>query len=211
MTARANSPARGARNRFGIFSVDLDRVRARWSPARGPPCDAHWSFDIARRDRGSSRPPLAPPGPFEVVRGRLSRPAHPPDPLKHIRDRLRRPLAAPRRPNAATVQRRGDLPKRLRPGGLGLANGGATLSAKASAPAVWFALEDKHGHNAQVSTGGRGHEAGMKISMNGPTSAPVRSSGAVQIDPLFGPLSRYDGLELNSESSFYPGECYLCA
>ena len=33
------------------------------------------------------------------------------------------PLSAPRRPNAATVQRRGDLPKRLRPGGLGLANG----------------------------------------------------------------------------------------
>jgi hypothetical protein len=33
---------------------------------------------------------------------------------------MRRPLAAPRRPNAATVQRRGDLPKRLRPGSLGL-------------------------------------------------------------------------------------------
>ena len=45
------------------------------------------------------------------------------DPPKHIRDRLRRPLAAPRRPNAAAVQRRGDLLKRLRPGGLGLANG----------------------------------------------------------------------------------------
>ena len=50
-------------------------------------------------------------------------PERSPDPPKHIRDRLRRPLSAPRRPNAATVQRRGDLPKRLRPGGLGLANG----------------------------------------------------------------------------------------
>ena len=46
-----------------------------------------------------------------------------PDPPKHVRDRLRRPLAAPRRPNAATIERGGDLPKRLRPGGLGLANG----------------------------------------------------------------------------------------
>jgi hypothetical protein len=46
-----------------------------------------------------------------------------PDPPKHIRDRLRRPLSAPRRPNAATVQRCGDLPKRLRSGGLGAPNG----------------------------------------------------------------------------------------
>jgi len=50
-------------------------------------------------------------------------PRRSPDPLKHVRDRLRRPLSAPRRPNASTVQRRGDLPKRLRPGGLGLPNG----------------------------------------------------------------------------------------
>ena len=46
-----------------------------------------------------------------------------PDPPKHIRDRLRRPLSAPRRPNAATIERGCDLPKRLRPGSLGLANG----------------------------------------------------------------------------------------
>ena len=50
-------------------------------------------------------------------------PEHSPDPPKHVRHRRRFPLSAPRRPNAATVQRRGDLPKRLRPGGLGLANG----------------------------------------------------------------------------------------
>jgi hypothetical protein len=50
-------------------------------------------------------------------------PKRSPDPPEHVRDRLRRPLAAPRRPNAATVQRRGDLPKRLGPGSLGLANG----------------------------------------------------------------------------------------
>lgn len=33
------------------------------------------------------------------------------------------PTFPPRRPNAATIERGGDLPKRLRAGGLGLANG----------------------------------------------------------------------------------------
>ena len=43
-------------------------------------------------------------------------PERSPDPSKHVRHRRRFPLSAPRRPNAATVKRRGDLPKRLRPG-----------------------------------------------------------------------------------------------
>jgi hypothetical protein len=68
----------------------------------------------------------------------LSRLAHPPerspDPPKHVRDRLRRPLSAPRRPNAATVQRRGDLPKRLRPGSLGLSDGGRDAIGECVSP-----------------------------------------------------------------------------
>ena len=68
---------------------------------------------VARGDRAQARA-RAPSNP----------PERSPDPPKHVRDRLRHPLSAPRRPDAATVQRRGDLPKRLRPGGLGLANGG---------------------------------------------------------------------------------------
>jgi len=50
-------------------------------------------------------------------------PERSPDPPKHVRHCRRFPLSAPRRPNAATIERRGDLPKRLGPRGLCLANG----------------------------------------------------------------------------------------
>jgi hypothetical protein len=78
-----------------------------------------------------------------------------PDPSKHIRDRLRRPLSAPRRPNAATVQRRGDLPKRLRPGGLGLANGGRNAAGECvgrfALAIVWVAVWPQSGDSGRSS------------------------------------------------------------
>ena len=50
-------------------------------------------------------------------------PERSPDPPKHVRHCRRFPLSTPRRPNAATIERGGDLPKRLRPGSLGLPDG----------------------------------------------------------------------------------------
>jgi hypothetical protein len=43
-------------------------------------------------------------------------------------------------PNAATVERRGDLPKRLGPGRLGVANGRRDAIVERVGPASWFAL-----------------------------------------------------------------------
>jgi len=68
------------------------------------------------------------------------RPERSPDPQKHARPCRRFPLSTPRRPNAATVQRRGDLPKRLRPGSLGLSDGSRDAIAECVGAGQWFAL-----------------------------------------------------------------------
>jgi hypothetical protein len=68
------------------------------------------------------------------------RPERSPDPQKHARPCRRFPLSTPCRPNAATVQRRGDLPKRLRPGSLGLSDGSRDAIAECVGAGRWFAL-----------------------------------------------------------------------
>jgi hypothetical protein len=67
---------------------------------------------------------------------RKSKPS--PDPPKHVRHCRRFPLAAPRRPNAATIDRGGDPPKRVRPGSF--ANGRRNAVGEGVGPAEWFAL-----------------------------------------------------------------------
>ena len=80
---------------------------------------------------------------------------------KHVRDRLRPPLSAASRSNPPAVQRRGDLPKGLRPGGLGLANGGRNAIGECVGASAYVCVGDGAG------LGEPGIAEGLSTSLGG--------------------------------------------